>query len=261
MQLNLKKPLVFFDVETTGLDVAVDRIIEISLLKVMPGGAEEQKTFRVNPTIPIAPSAFAVHGITDADVAHCPKFYEIAQTLVNIIEGCDIAGYNSIKFDIPILAEEFLRADIKFDFRKRKLIDVQNIFHKMEQRTLSAAYKFYCNKDLKDAHQAAADTYATYEILQSQLDRYESLENDVAKLSDFSAKTRTLDYAGRVALNEKDEPVINFGKYKGKLAMEVLERDPGYYSWVMTGDFALDTKRVFTELRLQSLQSKKNTLF
>ncbi|MCL2098102.1 MAG: 3'-5' exonuclease [Bacteroidales bacterium] len=259
MQLNLKNPLVFFDVETTGLDIAVDRIIEISLLKVMPGGAEEQKTFRVNPVIPISPSATAVHGITNADLAACPKFHEIAQTLANFMEGCDIVGYNSIKFDIPILAEEFLRADIKFDFRKRKLIDVQNIFHKMEQRTLSAAYKFYCDKELKDAHQAAADTYATYEILQSQLDRYATLENDVAKLSEFSAKIRTLDYAGRIALNEKDEAVINFGKYKGKLALEVLERDPGYYSWVMAGDFSLDTKRVFTELRLQS--KTKNTLF
>jgi len=259
MQLNLKNPLVFFDVETTGLDVVVDRIIEISLLKVMPDGSEEQKTFRVNPTIPIAPSAIAVHGITNADLAHCPKFHEIAQTLANYMEGCDLAGYNAIKFDVPILAEEFLRAGVKFDFRKRKLIDVQNIFHKMEQRTLSAAYKFYCDKDLKDAHQAAADTYATYEILQSQLDRYESLENDMAKLSDFSVTTRTLDYAGRIALNEKDEAVINFGKHKGKLAIEVLERDPGYYSWVMAGDFSLDTKRVFTELRLQS--KTKNTLF
>jgi DNA polymerase-3 subunit epsilon len=259
MQLNLKNPLVFFDVETTGLDVAVDRIVEISLLKVMPDGAEEQKTFRINPNIPITPAATAVHGITNADVANCPKFHEIAQVLANYMEGCDVAGYNSIKFDIPMLAEEFLRADVKFDFRKRKLIDVQNIFHKMEQRTLSAAYKFYCNKDLKDAHQAAADTYATYEILQSQLDRYGSLENDVAKLSDFSAIIRTLDYAGRIALNERDEPIINFGKYKGKLAVEVLDKDPGYYSWVMAGDFTLDTKRVFTELRLQS--KTKNTLF
>jgi DNA polymerase-3 subunit epsilon len=260
MQLNLKNPLVFFDVETTGLDVATDRIIEISLLKVMPNGTEEQKTFRVNPTIPIAPTAMAVHKITDADVANCPKFNEIAQILANFMEGCDVAGYNSIKFDIPILAEEFLRANVKFDFRKRKVVDVQNIFHKMEQRTLRAAYQFYCNKELIDAHSAAADTYATYEILQSQLDRYNTLENDVAKLSDFSANMRSLDYAGRVVLNENDEPVINFGKYKGKLALEVLERDTGYYSWVMAGDFTLDTKRVFTELRLQS-KTKNNTLF
>lgn len=259
MQLNLKNPLVFFDVETTGLDVAVDRIIEISLLKVLPNGTEEQKTFRVNPTVPIAPSATAVHGMTDADVAHCPKFYEIAQTLANFMEGCDIAGYNSIKFDVPILAEEFLRADVKFDFRKRKLVDVQNIFHKMEPRTLTAAYKFYCEKDLKDAHSAAADTYATYEILQSQLDRYDSLVNDVAKLSDFSVTMRTLDYAGRVALNEHNEAVINFGKYKGKPAVEVLRKDSGYYSWIMAGDFTLDTKRVFTELYLQT--KTQNTLF
>ncbi len=260
MQLNLKNPLVFFDVETTGLDIVRDRIVEISILKVKPDGAEEQKTFRVNPGIPIPGHVTEIHGITDADVAGCPKFHEIARTLANFMEGCDIAGYNSIKFDIPILAEEFLRADVWFDFHKRKLIDVQIIFHKMEQRTLSAAYKFYCNKELTEAHNAAVDTYATYEILQSQLDRYDVLENDVNALSEFSMKTRNLDYAGRVVLNDKDEPVINFGKYKDKLALEVLEKDPGYYSWIMGGTFTLDTKRVFTELQLK-IKMKNNTLF
>ncbi len=260
MQLNLRNPLVFFDVETTGLDIARDRIVEISLLKVLPNGAEEQKTFRVNPTIPISPQAMAIHGISDADVAGCPKFNEIARTLFNFMEGCDIAGYNSIKFDIPILAEEFIRAEICFDFHRRKLIDVQTIFHKMEQRTLSAAYKFYCEKELHNAHSAAADTYATYEILQSQLDRYQNLENDVNKLAEFSLKSRNLDYAGRVILNEKDEPIINFGKYRGKPVMDVLDKDPGYYSWIQSGDFTLDTKRVFTELRLQSKIAKDNAL-
>jgi len=257
MQLNLKNPLVFFDVEATGLDVVRDRIVEISILKVMPDGTEEQKTFRVNPTIPISKQATDIHGITDADVANSPKFNEIARNLAALMEGCDIAGYNSIKFDIPILAEEFLRADVRFDFHKRKLIDVQTIFHKMERRTLSAAYSFYCDKDLANAHSAAADTYATYEILQSQLDRYDSLKNDVNYLSEFSLKNRNLDYVGRVVLNEKDEPVINFGKYKGQPALEVLEKDPGYYSWIMAGEFTLDTKRVFTELRLQ-LKMKNN---
>jgi DNA polymerase-3 subunit epsilon len=248
MQLNLTNPLLFFDLETTGLDIAKDRIVEISILKVMPDGAEEQKTFKLNPTIPIPELATQIHGITDADVANSPTFAEIAHTLANYLEGCDIAGYNSIKFDIPFLAEEFLRANVFFNFHERKWIDVQTIFHKMEQRTLSAAYKFYCKKELTDAHSAAADAYATYEILKAQLDHYDCLENDVEKLAAFSIKTRNLDYAGRLILNEKDVPIINFGKYKGRPALEVLVKDPGYYSWIMNGEFSLDTKRVFTEL-------------
>ena len=252
MQLNLKAPLVFFDVETTGLDITNDRIVEISILKVMPDGKEEQKTFRVNPTIPIPEHVTRIHGITNEDVASCPVFSEIARTLANYIEECDIAGYNSIKFDIPILAEEFLRVGVFFDFHKRNLIDVQTIFHKMEQRTLAAAYKFYCSKELTAAHSAAADAYATYEILQAQLDRYENLSNDVGKLSEFSMKTRNFDYAGRVILDDKDVPIINFGKYKGRRALEVMERDPSYYSWIMNSNFTLDTKRVFTELRLKT---------
>jgi DNA polymerase-3 subunit epsilon len=252
MRLNLRNPLVFFDVETTGLDIATDRIVEISILKVMPDGKEDQKTFRINPTIPIPEHVTKIHGITDADVANCPVFGDIARNLVKYIEGCDVAGYNSIKFDIPMLAEEFLRAGVNYDFRKRKLIDVQTIFHKMEQRTLSAAYKFYCNKELKDAHSAAVDAYATYEILQAQLDRYENLTNDMGQLSEFSVQRRTLDYAGRVILDEKDVPIINFGKYKGRKALEVIEKDPSYYAWVMNSTFSLDTKRVFTELRLKT---------
>ncbi|MDR3185172.1 MAG: 3'-5' exonuclease [Prevotellaceae bacterium] len=252
MQLNLRNPLVFFDVETTGLDIATDRIVEISILKVMPDGQEDQKTFRLNPTVPIPEQVTKIHGITDADVANCPVFKEIACTLAKYIEGCDVAGYNSIKFDIPMLAEEFLRAGIAFDFRKRKLIDVQTIFHKMEQRTLSAAYKFYCNKELQDAHSAAADAYATYEILQAQLDRYETLTNDMGKLSEFSMQRRNLDYAGRVILDEKDVPIINFGKYKGQKALEVIAKDPSYYAWIMNSTFTLDTKRVFTDLRIKS---------
>ena len=243
MQLNLKNPIVFFDIESTGLNVATDRIVEICAVKVMPNGDKEVKTRRLNPTIPISPEAQAVHGISNEDVKDCPTFKEIAKSLANWLEGCDFAGYNSIKFDIPLLAEEFLRVDIDFDFRKRHLVDVQNIFHKMEQRTLSAAYKFYCQKDLENAHSAEADTLATYEILLGQLDRYaDTLENDVKKL---------VDYAGRIVLNDKEEPVINFGKHKGKPVEEVFRTEPSYYSWMMNGDFTLDTKKVITEIKLK----------
>jgi len=251
MQLNLKNPLLFFDLETTGLNVASDRIVEICMLKVMPNGDEELKTRRLNPTIPISPEAMAIHCITDEDVADCPTFKEIAKSLAQWIEGCDLAGYNSIKFDIPVLVEEFLRAGISVDFKKRKIIDVQNVFHKMEQRTLIAAYKFYCSKELSNAHSAEADTYATYEVLKSQLDRYPELKNDVGFLSEFSSKNRNLDYAGRFVLNEQDEPIVNFGKHKGRRLREVLAEEPSYYSWMMNGDFTLDTKRVLTEFKLK----------
>lgn len=252
MQLNLKNPLLFFDIESTGLNVATDRIVEICAVKVMPNGDQEIKTRRLNPTIPISPEAQAVHGISDEDVKDCPKFKEIAKSLAQWISGCDIAGYNSLKFDIPLLAEEFLRAGVEFDFRKRHLVDVQNIFHKMEQRTLSAAYKFYCHKDLENAHSAEADTLATYEILKAQLDMYsETLKNDVAMLAEFSTRTRFLDYAGRIVLNDKEQPVLNFGKHKGKLVEDVLRSEPSYYSWMMNGDFTLDTKKVLTEIKLK----------
>ncbi len=252
MQLNLKNPLLFFDIESTGLNVATDRIVEICAVKVMPNGDEEVKTRRINPTIPISPEAQAVHGISNEDVKDCPTFREIAKSLAKWMEGCDFAGYNSIKFDIPMLAEELLRAGIDFDFRKRNLVDVQNIFHKMEQRTLSAAYKFYCQKDLENAHSAEADTLATYEILKSQLDRYpDKLQNDVKMLAEFSTRSRLVDYAGRIALNDKDVPVFNFGKHKGKPVEEVFRTEPSYYSWMMNGDFTLDTKKVITELKLK----------
>jgi len=255
MQLDLKNPILFFDLETTGLSVATDRIVEISILKVMPDGDEEVKTRRINPTIPISPEAIAIHHITNEDVANCPTFKEVAKSLAQWIEGCDLAGYNSIKFDIPILVEEFLRAGVSIDFRKRRVIDVQNIFHKMEQRTLIAAYKFYCNKELDNAHSAQADTYATYEVLKSQLDRYPELKNDVGFLSEFSSKTRNLDYAGRFVLNEHDEPLVNFGKHKGKKLKDVLTEEPSYYTWMMGGEFTMDTKRMLTEFKLSMLGS------
>ncbi len=252
MQLNLKNPIVFFDIESTGLNVAYDRIVEISAVKVMPDGTTETKTRRINPTIPISKEAQAIHGISQDDVKDCPTFKEIAKSFANWLSGCDIAGYNSTKFDIPLLSEEFLRAGVDFDFRKRHLVDVQVIFHKMEQRTLSAAYKFYCHKDLENAHSAESDTMATYEVLMAQLDKYpDGLRNDIQFLSDFSTKSRFADYAGRIVYNDNDVPVFNFGKHKGKPVEDVLRNEPSYYSWMMNGDFTLDTKKVLTEIKLK----------
>ncbi len=244
--------MVFFDLETTGVNVASDRIVEISWLKIQPDGRESKQTQLVNPTIPIDPRAIAIHGITDEDVKDKPTFSEIARTLAKDFEGCDFAGYNSNKFDIPLLAEEFLRAGVDFDLRKRKLIDVQVIFHKMEQRTLIAAYKFYCQKDLEDAHSAEADTRATYEILKAQLDHYEHLQNDVDYLSVFSTQNRSVDLAGRIIYNDKDIEVFNFGKYKGEPVEEVLKKDPGYFGWILNGDFPLYTKKVLTNIKLRA---------
>lgn len=252
MQLALKNPIIFLDLETTGVDVAKDKIVEISLIKISPNGAEEVKTRRINPTIPIPPETTKIHGISDEDVKDCPTFREVAKSLAAFIEGCDFAGYNSTKFDIPMLAEEFLRAGVEVDFRTRRLVDVQNIFHRMEQRTLVAAYKFYCQKELTNAHSAEADTRATYEVLQAQLDRYPDLKNDVDFLSEFSAKNKNVDYAGRIIYDEKGDEVVNFGKHKGRKVADVLRAEPSYYDWIMKGDFTLDTKRVLTQIRLRS---------
>ena len=251
MRLHLKNPLVFFDLETTGINIVSDRIVEISYLKIMPNGEEESKTRLINPEMPIPPQATAIHGITDEDVKASSTFKVIAKSLAAQISGCDLAGYNSNRFDIPLLAEEFLRADIDIDLMKRKFIDVQTIFHKKEPRNLAAAYKFYCDKDLENAHTAAADTKATYEILQAQLDRYPDLINDITFLSDYSSFNNNADFAGRVIYNEKKQEVINFGKYKGRLVEDVLRDDPGYYGWIMQGDFALHTKKVFTEIKIR----------
>jgi DNA polymerase-3 subunit epsilon len=258
MQLNLANPLVFFDLETTGINISKDRIIEISLLKVFPNGKEDSKTRRINPEMPIPPESTLIHGITDDDVKDCPPFKKIAKSLATLLEGCDLAGFNSNRFDIPLLVEEFLRAGVHIDLNKRKFVDVQTIFHKMEQRTLSAAYKFYCNKDLDKAHSAEEDARATYEVLKSQLDRYPELRNDIKYLSEFSSFTNNVDFAGRMIYNENKEEVINFGKYKGRLVTEVLSNDPSYYSWIMNGDFSLNTKNVLTEIRLRTLQAKNS---
>ncbi|MDR1676062.1 MAG: 3'-5' exonuclease [Tannerella sp.] len=258
MQLNLLNPLVFFDLETTGINISKDRIVEISLLKVFPNGKEESRTRRLNPEMPIPPEATGIHGITDEDVKDCPTFKVIAKSLAALIEGCDLAGFNSNRFDIPLLAEEFLRAGVDIDLNKRKFVDVQTIFHKMEQRTLAAAYKFYCNRDLNHAHSAENDTRATYEVLMAQLDKYPDLQNEIKYLSEFSSFTNNVDFAGRMIYNSKMEEVINFGKYKGRLVTEVLSIDPSYYTWVMNGDFALNTKKILTEIRLRSIQGKNN---
>ncbi len=251
MQLQLKKPIVFLDLETTGVNVGADRIVEIALLKIYPNGNKDSKTMRINPTIPIPAEASKVHGIYDKDVQDCPTFNDVARDINAFLGGCDLGGYNSNKFDIPLLIEEFTRAGIHFDLNERKLVDVQNIFHKMEQRTLAAAYKFYCDKDLLNAHSAEADTTATYEVLLSQLEKYDSLKNDVDFLAQFSTVTRNVDLAGRIVFNEKGEEVFNFGKYKGRLVKEVFKTEPSYYDWMMKGDFATNTKNVITQLRLK----------
>ena len=252
MKLNLKNPIVFFDLETTGVNITSDRIVEISYLKVFPNGNEVSRTMRINPEMHIPEQASEVHGIYDDDVKDCPTFKQVAKDVANDFEGADIAGFNSNRFDVPLLAEEFLRAGVELDMTRRKFIDVQVIFHKMEQRTLSAAMKFYCGKELEGAHSADADTRATYEVLQAQLDRYDELQNDIAWLSEFSSHTRNVDFAGRIVYDDKGVEVFNFGKYKGIHVVEVLRRDPGYYSWIMQGDFSLNTKQVLTRIKLKS---------
>lgn len=256
MRLNLKNPLVFFDLETTGTNINSDRIVEICYLKVHPNGNEESKTLRINPEMHIPEESSNIHGIYDQDVVDSPTFKEVAKEIARDIEGADLAGFNSNRFDIPVLAEEFLRAGVDIDMSKRKFIDVQVIFHKMEQRTLSAAYKFYCDKNLEDAHTAEADTRATYEVLKSQLDRYSELQNDMAFLSEYSSFNRNADFAGRIVYDDKGVEVFNFGKYKGMPVSDVLKKDPGYYSWILNGDFTLNTKNVLTKIRFREITGK-----
>ena len=257
MKLALKNPIVFFDLETTGTNIVSDRIVEIAYLKIYPNGNEESKRYLVNPEMPIPQEVTAIHGISDEDVKNEPVFKELAKIIAKDIEGCDLAGYNSVRFDLPLLAEEFLRANVDIDLAKRKMIDVQVIFHKMEQRTLSAAYKFYCNSELTNAHTAEADTRATYEVLKAQLDRYDNLKNDVAFLADFSAQHKNDDLAVRIIFNDKNEEVFNFGKYKGRRVEDVLNEDMGYYGWIMNGDFSLYTKKVLTEVKLRGFSTKR----
>lgn len=257
MSLNLKKPIIIFDLETTGIDAAKDRIIEVSMVKVYPDGNKDIKTRRINPEMPIPPESTAVHGIKDEDVKDCPRFREVAKSLASFIEGCDFAGFNCNKFDVPVLAEEFLRSGVDVDLKRNKVIDVQNIFHKMEQRTLVAAYKFYCQKDLDNAHSAEADTLATYEVLLAQIERYpEELKNDVDFLADFSSRSQFADFAGRIVFDDKGEEVFGFGKHKGRSVAQVFREEPSYYSWMMNGDFPKYTQKVITEIRLRDVGKK-----
>lgn len=249
MNLNLKKNLCIFDIEATGLDVSQDRIVEISILKVTPEGEETELTLRINPEMEISEESISIHGITQEDIKNSPTFKEVAKQIADFIGDADLAGYNSNKFDIPMLAEEFLRVDYHFDMRSRKFIDVQNIFHKMEQRTLAAAYKFYCEKDLENGHSAFADVKATYEVFKAQLKKYDELENDINFLADFSQnnKYKIVDFAGRIAKNNKGELIYNFGKHKGKTVEEVDKVEPGYYGWMMNSNFPRYTKLVLKE--------------
>lgn len=250
MKLKLNRPIVFFDIESTGLDIATDRIVELCLIKVYPDGSDEAHTMRFNPGKPISPEASQITGIYDADVADCPPFKEKAASVAKLLENSDIAGFNSNAFDIPLLVEEFIRAGINFDIHKCKFVDVQNIYHKLERRTLSAAYKFYCNKDLENAHSALADTEATLEVLEAQLDHYPNdLHNDIDFLADYSSRDNFVDFAGRFAYNEKGEEIVNFGKHKGRLVKDVLRVEPSYYNWMMQSDFTMNTKQVLTRLK------------
>ena len=256
MELNLKKPICFFDLETTGINVAKDRIVEIAILKVFPNGNKESYTWRVNPEMPIPEATTAIHGITNEMVANEPTFNELAPKVYALIKDSDLGGFNSNRFDIPLLAEELLRAEVDFDMKKALSVDVQTIFHKMEKRTLEAAYKFYCNKELINAHSAAADTEATYEVLKGQLAKYDELENDIAFLADFSSHKDHVDFAGFISYNEERQEVFSFGKYKGRLVNDILDSDSGYFGWLQNADFPLYTKKVLTKIRLQKLNNK-----
>ncbi|MDR2980258.1 MAG: 3'-5' exonuclease [Bacteroidales bacterium] len=263
MQLNLQRPIVFFDLETTGLNVGKDKIVEIAMLKVMPDGTEISKTMIINPGIPIPIECSEIHGIYDMDVTDKPRFREVVDEIAEFMADSDLAGYNSNRFDLPLLVEEFLRAGRRFELRNRKLVDVQSIYHKMEPRNLKAAYKLYCGKELADAHQAENDARATYEVLKAQLERYENAEyedritglkscpiqNDMTKLSAFSSESRNVDMVGHVVLNDRDLEVLNFGKHKGKTVESVFRTEPSYYDWMMKSDFPLYTKEVITRIK------------
>ncbi|WP_452228163.1 MULTISPECIES: exonuclease domain-containing protein [unclassified Lacinutrix] len=256
MNLNLIKPICFFDLETTGINISKDRIVEISILKVFPDGKQESNTWKVNPEMHIPEEVTLIHGISDEDVADKPTFKELAKEIHNVIKDSDLGGFNSNRFDIPLLAEEMLRADMDFDMKNRASVDVQTIFHKMEQRTLVAAYKFYCDKDLTDAHSAEADTNATFEVLKAQIEKYDELENDTKFLAEFSSRKKFADFAGFLAFNKKGEECFSFGKHKNKRVVDVLKDEPGYFGWLLNADFPLYTKKVLTAIKLRSLNNK-----
>lgn len=264
MTLHLKNPLVVFDLETTGTNIAQDRIVEMALIKIMPDGSIDEKCRRINPGIPIPIETSLIHGIYDDDIKDEPTFKQVGKSLATWLEGCDLAGFNILKFDVPMLVEEFLRANIDFDIDNRKLVDAQKIFHLMEKRNLSAAYKFYCGKILENAHSALADTRATYEVLVSQVEKYDGekvqnllgeeigvIENDMGTLHALTNQ-KMVDLAGRIVYNADDVEVFNFGKHRGKPVHEVLKKEPSFYDWMMKGDFPLDTKRKLTQIRLRT---------
>ncbi len=268
MKLNLKIPLAFFDLETTGTNISNDRIIEIAVIKALPNGEVVRKVDLVNPGMPIPPSSSAIHGIFDEDVKDKPTFKELAKDYAHFLEGADLAGFNILKFDVPMLVEEFLRADVEFDYTRKRIVDAQRIFHLMEKRTLRAAYQFYCQKDMTDSHSAEADTEATMEVLLAQLARYDNqpvtdsngnqvgeIRNDMEVLGHISALD-AFDLAGRMIKNEKNEVLFNFGKHKGKPVLKVLREEPKYYDWFMNGDFPLDSKRRLTEVKLSLLKTR-----
>ncbi|HEY0045671.1 MAG TPA: 3'-5' exonuclease [Flavobacterium sp.] len=256
MELKLTRPICFFDLETTGTDICKDRIVEISIYKVFPNGNKENRTWLVNPEMPIPAVTTAVHGITNQKVANEPTFKELSHTIYNMIKDSDLAGYNSDRFDIPLLAEELLRAGLDFDMKSRVSVDVQTIFHKKEERTLSAAYKFYCQKNLENAHSAEADTMATYEILLGQLERYPDLENDMKSLSEYTTRKKSVDFAGFIIYDKDGDECFTFGKHKGAKVEKVLDAEPGYYGWIQNADFPLYTKKVLTAIKLRRLNTK-----
>lgn len=256
MNLKISKPICFFDLETTGINISLDRIVEISILKVFPNGNKESKTWLVNPGIPIPLEVSNIHGITNDTVKNKPSFKSIASDVKSMLQNCDLAGFNSNKFDIPLLAEELLRSDIDFSLENISTVDVQNIFHKMEQRTLSAAYKFYCGKSLENAHSSKVDTLATFEVLESQIQKYPDLQNDIKFLSEFSTRGKNVDLAGFIKYNEDDIPCFSFGKHKGKTVDYILKNEPGYFGWLLNADFPMYTKKVLTQLRLNKLNNK-----
>ena len=256
MELKLTRPICFFDLETTGVNVAKDRVVEISILKIFPNGNKESKTWLVNPEMNIPAEVIAVHGISNEKVANEPTFKELSKEIYAMIKDCDLGGYNSDRFDIPLLAEEMLRAEIDFDMKNTVSVDVQTIFHKMEQRTLSAAYKFYCDKNLEGAHSAEADTNATYEVLKAQIEKYDEVENDTKFLAEFSSRKKFADFAGFIIFNKEGEETFSFGKHKGKRVIDVLEKEPGYFGWLLNADFPLYTKKVLTAIKLRQFNNK-----
>ncbi len=258
MELKLNRPICFFDLETTGIDICKDRIVEISVFKVFPNGNKESKTWLVNPTIPIPPFSTSMHGITNEKVANEPTFREIGPLVHAMIKDSDLAGFNSDRFDIPLLAEELLRIGLDFDMKNRVSVDIQTIFHKKEERTLSAAYKFYCGQSLENAHSAEADTMATYEILKAQLERYPELENDMKSLSEFTTRKKIADFAGMIAFDDEGDEIFTFGKHKGVKVNKIFDAEPGYFSWIQNADFPLYTKKVLTAIKLRRLNNKLN---